>query len=97
MENDNRIWRREQEKRWKRASAVDDVDGIFCVGRKGALVVMVGVLVGEENGIEACAGRRWEKRKTVADLCRSVGREWVLTVPGMKSGENMARRCRQRP
>lgn len=37
------------------------------------MVVVVGV-TGERNGIEACAGGGWEKRRTGADLCSLVRR-----------------------
>lgn len=54
------------------ASAVDDVDRVFCAAKDAALLVVLGVSIGERDAIAACAGCGWEKRTIGADLCRLV-------------------------
>lgn len=59
----NGVWKRGRVEGGSGTSAADDVDGILCVKGGGALVIVVGVLVGEENAIEMCAGGGWEGRR----------------------------------
>lgn len=33
---EGRVWRREEREVWKRQSAVDDVNGVFCAEKEGA-------------------------------------------------------------
>lgn len=45
------------------ASAVDNVDGVLLVEREGELVVVLGVLVGENDVRKAYAGEAWEEKR----------------------------------
>lgn len=72
MRQGNEVCRRRRGERWKGTSADDDGDGVLSAEGEGALVVFIGVPVGEKAVIGACvegAGRVGEER---ADLCRLV-------------------------
>lgn len=53
MEKGSGVWKRE---RWKEASLAGDADGVLCEEGKGALVVVVRVLIRVEKAIGACVG-----------------------------------------
>lgn len=53
----SQLWRGGQREKWKGASAVDDVNGILCVERECALVVVLGVLFRKADVVGACDGQ----------------------------------------
>lgn len=66
----------------KGTSASGGVDGTLHAEEKDELVVVVGVLVGEDKIIEACAGGGLEGRRWGEDLCCMLRkRERVGPVP----------------
>lgn len=54
----SQVWKRERKEEWRRPSVIDDVDGVLCAMREGALVVVAGILVGERDVVGACDKRR---------------------------------------
>lgn len=57
------VWRQGGAKRWKCASAVDEVDSILRAEWNGVLVGVVGILVREGAVIGAFLGGCWKRRK----------------------------------
>lgn len=52
----------------KAASAVDIVASIICAREERALIVVVGVLVGDRVLIGACAEEDWQEKRMGGDL-----------------------------
>lgn len=50
------------------------MDAVFCAEREGALLVLVGALVGKRGVLKARAERGWEERRIGGDLSRVVRR-----------------------
>lgn len=79
------FWRRGRREGRNGASAVGDADSVFCGEGKGALIVVVGVLVGERDVIGVCVRKSSEKR--------SIGGR---SVPLGAGGKGAARACREK-
>lgn len=84
----------ERDGRW--LAPVIDVDGTVRGEREGAFVLVIGVLVGDGNGIAALFGGSWEWREMESQLLMSSAeRKWVILVPQEKRRVEVARLCQQ--
>lgn len=95
MREGSRVERREERDGGKEASAVDDVDSVFCAGGKSALIVGLGDLGADGNVIGACIGESWEGRRRGGLVPPSVGREMREIRVCEEKTRGRARRCGQ--
>lgn len=56
MKEGEAVWKREEQDAWKRASAVNDIDGVLYSEEGTALDVVVGALLEEKEVTGGCAG-----------------------------------------
>lgn len=79
------VWKKKWREKWKGANAFDDVEGVCYVQEKGALIMVIGVLVDEEDVMGASSARAWEQRRCGAKLFRWYGEEMSEVYAGQEN------------
>lgn len=79
------VWMKRRRERWKGANAAEDIYVVLCAERKGALLLVGRVLVGERNAIRVCGGGIWEERRAAGhSVSLGARKKCVTSVPERK-------------